>query len=325
MAAPSLTVAAMMVKAVFARSAARRFVVGLCLAWLSACTDYQSLRLEDVGTWPARTAADAAPASPAGPGRHLVLPGETLSELAEQYRVPMRRLIEVNRVKKPYYIYVGQVLTIPGGAVPPAGVAMAVAQPATPRRSAVPVPQPRPGQPPVMVQVAEVMPERLAASETEAMPAQDEATREATRVAATRSPPPLTGDGFLWPVRGRIVDGFGAKPNGARNDGINIAAQEGAPVMAAENGIVVYAGDSIPGFGRMILIRHAGGFTTAYAHNSALFAKVGSQVERGQVIAHVGSSGAVAGPQLHFEMRMGRKPVDPSKHLTQDTQVASTQ
>ena len=91
------------------------------------------------------------------------------------------------------------------------------------------------------------------------------------------------------------------------------------------DGIVVFAGDSIPGFGRMLLIRHADGFTTAYAHNSAIFPKVGARVERGQLIAHVGSSGAVAAPQLHFEMRLGRKPLDPTRHLTRDTQVASTE
>lgn len=302
-------------------------MAGLCFALLAGCTDYKSLRLDDTGTWPGRPAtASADGTTAAAPGRHLVLPGETLSELAEQYKVPLSRLIQVNRVKKPYYIYVGQVLTIPGGTLPPAGVAVAaapVSQPAQ-RLAAVPVPMPRPDLPPV--QLAELTPERFAAPEPDAGPAQDEATREATRVAATRKPPPLSGDGFLWPTRGRIIDGFGPKPNGARNDGINIGAEIGSPVVAAENGIVVYAGDTIPGFGRMLLIRHAGGFTTAYAHNSALFAKVGNEVERGQVIAHVGTSGAVAGPQLHFEMRLGPKPIDPARHLTRDTQVvASTQ
>lgn len=273
--------------------------------------------MDDVGQWPGPSAAASGPAA-AGAGRHLVMPGETLSELAEHYKVPMRRLIELNRVKKPYKIYVGQVLVVPGAGTPPA-TASAAGRAAGKRVAAVPLPRARP------VQVAEASPERLVSAEAEVGPVQDEALREATRRAASRQPPALSGDGFLWPVRGRVLDGFGEKPNGARNDGINIAAIEGAPVRAAENGIVVYAGDTIPGFGRMLLVRHAGGFTTAYAHNSAMFAQVGDQVERGQVIAHVGSSGAVAGPQLHFEMRMGRKPVDPSKHLTQDTQVASTQ
>jgi murein DD-endopeptidase MepM/ murein hydrolase activator NlpD len=298
----------------------RLSVVGLGVALLAACTDYKALRLDDIGTWPAGSARSAVRAVAGGSARHLVLPGETLSELAEKYRVPLTRLIQVNRVKKPYHIYVGQVLTVPGGAVPAAAAQMAVGMtpPQGRATASVPVPQPRP------VQVAALATERLAAPEPEAMPAQDEATREATRRAASRTPPALTGDGFLWPVRGRVLDAFGAKPNGARNDGINIAAIDRTPVRAAENGIVVYAGDTIPGFGRMLLVRHAGGFTTAYAHNSALFVRVGDEVERGQVIAHVGNSGAVASPQLHFEMRVGRKPVDPARHLTHDTQVASS-
>lgn len=291
---------------------------GLCVALVAACTDYQSQRLDDVGQWPRPSAAAGRPAAAAGASRHLVMPGETLSELAEHYKVPLRRLIDLNRVKKPYKIYVGQVLVVPGAATP-AATASAAGRAAGKRVAAVPLPRARP------VQMAEASAERLVSAEADVGPVQDEALREATRRAASRQPPALSGDGFLWPVRGRVLDGFGEKPNGARNDGINIAAIEGAPVRAAENGIVVYAGDTIPGFGRMLLIRHAGGFTTAYAHNSAMFVQVGDKVERGQVIAHVGSSGAVAGPQLHFEMRMGRKPVDPSKHLTQDTQVASTQ
>ena len=92
---------------------------------------------------------------------------------------------------------------------------------------------------------------------------------EATGLAAQKSPPPLSGDGFLWPVQGQITSPFGPKPNGARNDGINIRAAEGTPVRAAENGVVVYAGDEIPGYGRMLLISHADGLTTAYAHNQS--------------------------------------------------------
>lgn len=309
----------------------RLSAVGLCVALVGACTDYKALRLGDVGTWASTGAAGGSgPAS--GAGRHLVMQGETLSELAEQYRVPLRQLIEINRVRKPYHIYVGQVLTIPDGAAQAAGARAVAAPMRSPARqlAAVPVPKPRPGlpEPAPPVVVAEVVPQHVATPAPKPMPgpAQDEEAREATREAATRKPPSLTGDGFLWPVRGRILDGFGEKPNGARNDGINIAALDGAPVMAAENGIVVYAGDSIPGFGRMLLIRHAGGFTTAYAHNSALFVKVGAEVERGQVIAHAGDSGAVSAPQLHFEMRLGRKPIDPVSHLTRDTtEVASTQ
>lgn len=240
--------------------------------------------------------------------------GETLSGLAERYDVPMTRLAKANRIRKPYPIYVGQVLAVPSAAERTAGPpAMASRRPARFQG----LPAARPDAAPNELAVATAEPEPL--------PVQSEASREATRKAAETEPPPLSGDGFLWPVSGRVIDGFGEKPNGARNDGINIAARDGTSVRAAENGIVVYAGDSIPGFGRMLLVRHADGFTTAYAHNSSLDVGVGDKVSRGQLIAEVGSTGDVAKPQLHFELRLGAKPVDPSRHLVDgDTEVASS-
>lgn len=148
---------------------------------------------------------------------------------------------------------------------------------------------------------------------------------KALRKAAVAKPPPLSGEGFMWPVSGKIVQTFGPKANGQRNDGINIGVPEGTPVVAAENGIVVFAGDSIAGFGNMLLIRHASGFTTAYAHNETLLTSIGQSVRRGQVIARAGATGAVTSPQVHFELRAGRKPIDPSTQLTDrpPAQVAS--
>ena len=82
--------------------------------------------------------------------------------------------------------------------------------------------------------------------------------------------PPLSGEGFLWPVNGKVIGGFGPTGSGQRRDGIDIAAREGAPVLAAEDGVVAYAGDGIRTLGRLILIRHAEGYITTYAHNAAL-------------------------------------------------------
>jgi murein DD-endopeptidase MepM/ murein hydrolase activator NlpD len=95
-------------------------------------------------------------------------------------------------------------------------------------------------------------------------------------------------------------------------------------VVAAENGIVVFAGNEIPGFGQMLLISHADGFMTAYAHNRELLVGVGDRVERGQKVAAVGRTGNVRSPQLHFELRDGKEPIDPVELLdTARTQVAS--
>ena len=121
--------------------------------------------------------------------------------------------------------------------------------------------------------------------------------------------------GFIWPVEGKVVSKFGTTADGLRNDGINIAAPAGAPVRAAADGIVAYAGNQLRGFGNLVLIRHASGLITAYAHNQSLLVKKGDKVSRGQVIARVGSSGNVSKPQLHFEVRKNEEPVDPMKYL----------
>ncbi len=112
-----------------------------------------------------------------------------------------------------------------------------------------------------------------------------------------------------------MISGFGAKAKGLHNDGINIAAKRGAPVKAAENGVVVYAGNELRGFGNLLLIKHADGWVTAYAHNDKVLVKRGQRVGKGQRIATVGSTGGVKSPQLHFEMRRGRTPRDPRKYL----------
>ena len=116
---------------------------------------------------------------------------------------------------------------------------------------------------------------------------------------------------FRWPARGRIIQAF--KPGG--NDGINIAVPEGTSVKAAESGVVAYAGNELKGYGNLILIRHPNGFVSAYANTSDIEVKRGETVKRGQIIAKSGQSGNVASPQLHFELRKGTTPVDPTQYL----------
>src|SRR5690606_604831 len=91
-------------------------------------------------------------------------------------------------------------------------------------------------------------------------------------------PPPRAGSKFLWPVRGKIVSSFGAKGGGLYNDGINIAAEPGEIVRAAENGVVAYAGNELRGYGNMLLVRHSGGWISAYAHNGELLVRRGQTV-----------------------------------------------
>ncbi len=116
---------------------------------------------------------------------------------------------------------------------------------------------------------------------------------------------------FRWPARGRIIEGF--KTGG--NDGINISVPPGTSVRAAESGVVVYSGDGLKGYGNLVLIKHPNGFVSAYANNGELDVKRGDTVKRGQVIAKSGDTGNVNAPQLHFELRKGSTPVDPTNYL----------
>ncbi len=104
-----------------------------------------------------------------------------------------------------------------------------------------------------------------------------------------------------------------------RNEGINIAVPEGAGVRAADSGVVAYAGNELKGYGNLVLIRHQGGWVTAYAHNKELIVKRGETVKRGDMIARAGRTGSVESPQLHFEIRKGATAVDPIKYLTSAT------
>ena len=121
---------------------------------------------------------------------------------------------------------------------------------------------------------------------------------------------------FRWPVRGRIIGKFGpGAKGGAQNEGIDLAVPMGTEVHAAENGVVAYSGDELKGYGKLVLIRHADNWVSAYAHNDELLVKRGDTIRRGQIIAKAGKTGGVDQPLLHFELRKGSQPVDPMPHM----------
>jgi murein DD-endopeptidase MepM/ murein hydrolase activator NlpD len=218
--------------------------------------------------------------------------------------------------------------TAPLAPAPPSSV-----EPTTPSQSAVVAP----AQPPLLVQPPPIpTPPAAAASaanRSESSPPSDSqpssgerkpasaepsaAAAKAPRPLAAAEPPPAAAHGaaFLWPVRGHVVEGFGAGPGGTHNDGINIAAPRGAAIEATDGGVVAYTGNELRGYGNLILIKHPGGWISAYAHCDLVLVKTGQKVARGQVIARVGSTGNVSQPQLHFELRQGKKPVDPREYL----------
>jgi murein DD-endopeptidase MepM/ murein hydrolase activator NlpD len=130
---------------------------------------------------------------------------------------------------------------------------------------------------------------------------------------------PVGAPAFAWPVSGRVISDFGATASGGRNDGINIAAAEGAPIHASAGGTVSYAGNELKDYGNLVLIKHSGGYTTAYAHAEKLVVNRGDYVARGQVIGYAGHTGDVASPQLHFEIRAATTPVNPRAYLSSTT------
>ncbi len=115
---------------------------------------------------------------------------------------------------------------------------------------------------------------------------------------------------FIWPLTGQVIQGFGPKADGQRNDGLNITAASGDPVRASADGEVVYAGDQVPSFGNLVLVKHPGGWVTAYAHMGRIQVKNRDQVVQGQQIGIVGQTGQVDRPQLHFEIRYAPSPKD---------------
>ncbi|MBF0561412.1 MAG: peptidoglycan DD-metalloendopeptidase family protein [Alphaproteobacteria bacterium] len=171
--------------------------------------------------------------------------------------------------------------------------------PVTPPAASPVAPQNQPIVPPVQPQAQPVAPPAT------------------TQLAAVTipDPSPRAGHAFLWPVTGKVVSRFGAQGEGMQNDGVNIAAPKGTPVRAAENGVVVYTGNELKGFGNLLLIKHADGWMTAYAHHDKISVHRGDKVKRGQVVGTVGSTGSAAFPQLHFEVRRGTKPVDPAPYM----------
>ena len=136
-----------------------------------------------------------------------------------------------------------------------------------------------------------------------------------TQVASVQEEAAPGNAKFRWPVRGRIISDFGAKPGGGKNEGVNLAVPEGTPVKAADDGTVIYSGNELKGYGNLVLVRHEEGWVSAYAHNSELQVKRGDTVRRGDVVGLAGATGSVNQPQVHFELRKGNKPVDPLQYL----------
>ncbi|QKV17756.1 LysM peptidoglycan-binding domain-containing M23 family metallopeptidase [Oricola thermophila] len=253
---------------------------------------------------PAVAKASAAPQRAevtAGGGRYTVVAGDTLSAISRKTGASIEAIKRVNSMSTDT-VRIGQTLVIPGLSAPETQQVAAAPKidPVTTSKTR-PVEDPKP--------VNGYTPPRVVSKSTEGSITTIE-TNDTARA------PEATGVNTMrWPVQGRIVGAFGSNAGGKPNDGIDISVPAGTPVKAAENGVVIYAGDGLKELGKTVLVRHSDGVVTVYGHVSEIAVKRGDTVKRGQQIASSGMSGSAKQPQLHFEVRKNSKPVNPLTFL----------
>lgn len=273
---------------------------------------------------PAKRVAAAAPFRPAIPQPHLqksaaasheVGSGDTLFSLGRQYGVSPYVIADANGLDHNAQLHLGQKVKIPGASATPIAMKTPEKVMAKPKAVAAATEEQGVATPaPAPVKTAEAT---IAIPKT--VDTQQAAPEAQPQQMADAQPADNSAGGMRWPVRGKVISNFGAKPNGLKNEGINISVPEGTSIRAAEGGVVAYAGNELKGYGNLVLIRHEGGYVTAYAHAKELFVKRGDTVKRGDVIAKAGQTGSVSSPQLHFEVRKGATALDPLKYLGAST------
>ncbi|KQY92404.1 peptidase M24 [Caulobacter sp. Root1455] len=261
--------------------------------------------------------------------------GDTLANIAKRFNVKPAALAEANGIKVSATIKKGQKIRLPSGykdkgplkttvTTTPAAPRPTTPRPTTPEPSYNPPAakmSPSVSQPPVTPRPFSPPPTqnypRAPSGPVSAQPATPPPS--AGQIIAA-SPPPteaeITAAGrgrFVWPLQGETISDFGPKGTGQRNDGVNIRAAAGTPVRAAAAGEVVYAGNQVPGFGNLVLVKHADGWVTAYAHLSSTEVKMRQQVAQGATLGAVGQTGGVTEPQLHFEVRYAPTPKDKAR------------
>jgi murein DD-endopeptidase MepM/ murein hydrolase activator NlpD len=209
---------------------------------------------------------------------HIVRPGDSVYVISQRYAVSQYQLAQLNFLKPPFELKIGQKLQLPNS---------------------------------LDFSVLDVgLPDGVSGTNI-AQPAPTKTSVPAAPRKRFVAPSLAGSSGFSWPVQGEIIAEFGPSQRGVHNDGVNIAASEGASVGAAAKGRVAFVGTNIKSFGKLVLIKHDGGIITAYAHLGDISVTEGDIVTAGQSIGTIGRSGRVDSPQLHFEIRKSRQPVDP--------------
>lgn len=246
---------------------------------------------------------NAKPAPNAGKSgaTYVVKPGDTIAKIAHETGTPINALKAANGLNA-QPIKVGQVLKLPAG-----GRGMVAQAPADTLKTGTVPPQK------AEAPKAQTAP-HAAAQQPAAQPARDSVTEVAS--ASKDEAPESTGIGkYRWPARGAVIAGYGENVEGKRNDGIDISVPQGTAIKAAENGVVIYAGNGLKELGNTVLVRHDDGTVTVYGHADSLAVARGQKVQRGQQLATSGMSGSAKRPMLHFEVRKNATPVNPMGFL----------
>ncbi len=284
-----------------------------CLFAVNGCISDNRVRLfnYDLGSfWGSST-----------PDYVTVKKGDTLYSISRRYNVPIRDMIEANNLRPPYTLNIGRVLKMPdakyhivkkGDTLYSISKRYNVDMNSLSKANDIDAPYSlRIGQ-------KLLLPGSVVSKPTATHYVSNSSYKKSSSTQKSVSystPVKKRNSKFMWPVKGTVISKFGPIAKGRNNDGINIKAPLGTAVKAADAGTVAYAGNELKGFGNLILIKHSGGWMTAYAHNDRLLVKKGQKVRKGEKISTVGSTGGVSTPQLHFEIRAGKKAVNPLSYL----------
>ena len=268
------------------------------------------------------------------PNSVTVKKGDTLYSISRKYNIPIRDIIETNRLSPPYTLYVGKVLRLPSAkfhTVVHGDTLYSISR--TYNVDVTTLTRLNNLRSPYILSIGQklALPASVSAKNYASQNSESTFTYQSKKSASTNKKvntqkkqytskssakvSTYRKTKFSWPVKGSVISKFGTIGKGRSNDGINIKAPLGSKVAAADAGKVVYAGNELKGFGNLILLQHNDGWITAYAHNDQFLVKKGQWVKKGAQIATVGKSGGVNSPQLHFEVRAGKKPVNPMNYL----------
>tara|TARA_A100001015_G_scaffold321102_1_gene450135 strand:- start:3326 stop:4168 length:843 start_codon:yes stop_codon:yes gene_type:complete len=244
--------------------------------------------------------------------QYIVKKGENLFIISERFNISLNNLIKINNINSPYKIFPNQKLRIPQNLVhriKKGDTLYSISRKYKVNRSK-------------LYELNKIKPDqKIFVGDSLIIPIEEgsesigfeniEKKKPRKKEIFSNSRP-----SFIWPTKGEIILEFGKIKSGFHNDGINIKSEENSPVMASEGGEIIYTGNEIPGYGNLILIKHQNNWVTAYSHLKHIIYKKGYVVSKGEKIGLIGKTGNVNQPQLHFEIRKGKKALNPSNFLS---------